>query len=411
MLSEAAAPARKRPSDELELSIVMPCLNEVRTLETCIRKAHRSLEEHGVRGEIIVADNGSTDGSQRLARRLGARVVPIPERGYGAALAGGIAAARGRYVLMADSDDSYDLRTVQPFVEQLRQGHELVMGNRFRGGIAPGAMPLLHRYLGNPGLTLLARVLFGSPFGDVYCGQRAFTREAFHRLGLQAKGMEFALEMVVKATLFGLRTQEVPVTLSPDGRDRAPHLRTWRDGWRSLRLFLQHSPRWLLVYPGLVLLLAGLGAGGWLLSAGATGAALGLGLLASGGAVAAGFQGLLLGAVGALALPRPQGAPPRPVFGRSLEVGLALAAALTVGSGGALIAGADTTAAHLVAPAVLLMSLAGQAAVTGLFLHVLRPRLLDPQGPTVEPSAAAARPPARIPTAAGEPSRTASRAA
>ena len=243
----------------------MPCLNEVQTLEPCINKALGFLARYGIAGEVIVADNGSTDGSRELAARLGARVVPVAARGYGAALAGGFEAARGRYIIMGDSDDSYDFSEMMPIVEKLRQGYDLVMGNRFRGGIAPGAMPPLHRYFGNPGLTSIGRIFFRSPVRDFYCGQRGFTRAAAGAMDLRATGMEFALEMVVKATMLGLRVTEVPVTLSKDGRDRPPHLRSWRDGWRSLRFFLLYSPRWLFLYPGALLMLLGTATGVWLL--------------------------------------------------------------------------------------------------------------------------------------------------
>jgi glycosyltransferase involved in cell wall biosynthesis len=205
-------------TDAPELSIVMPCLNEAETLATCIRKAKGFLERHGIDGEVIVADNGSTDGSRAIAGTLSARVVPVSERGYGAALQGGIAAARGRYVIMGDADDSYDFAELMPFVEKLREGYDLVMGNRFRGGIRPGAMPPLHRYLGNPVLTGIGRLLFRSPCGDFHCGLRGFRKQAIEQLHLQTTGMEFASEMVVKATLMGLRMTEVPTTLSPDGR-------------------------------------------------------------------------------------------------------------------------------------------------------------------------------------------------
>ena len=248
---------------DLELSVVMPCLNEAETLEMCVEKAMRAMREAGIAGEVIVADNGSTDGSQAIATRLGARVVPVTARGYGNALMGGITAARGRYVLMGDADDSYDFLGLAAFVERLRAGDELVMGNRFRGGIKPGAMPKLHRYLGNPVLTGIGRLFFKSPSGDFHCGLRAFSKEAILRLDLRTTGMEFASEMVVKATLHGLRIGEVPTTLSPDGRSRPPHLRSWRDGWRHLRFLLLFSPRWLFLYPGLLLMLAGTLVAAW----------------------------------------------------------------------------------------------------------------------------------------------------
>jgi len=235
-----------------ELTILMPCLNEAETLAVCVRKAQGFLTRAGVDGEVLVADNGSTDGSQAIAEANGARVVPIAERGYGSALLGGIRAARGRYVIMGDSDDSYDFSRLDAFIEKLRSGYQLVMGNRFRGGIAPGAMPPLHRYLGNPVLTTVGRVFFRSPCGDFHCGLRGFDRDAILNLDLQAPGMEFASEMVVKATIAKLRMAEVPTTLSPDGRSRPPHLRSWRDGWRHLRFLMLFSPRGLFLYPGAV---------------------------------------------------------------------------------------------------------------------------------------------------------------
>jgi glycosyltransferase involved in cell wall biosynthesis len=249
----------------IELSIVMPCLNESRTLATCIRKAQTTMEQLGIRGEVIIADNGSTDGSQSLAEGLGARVVPIQERGYGSALRGGIAAARGKFVIMGDSDDSYDFTQLSDFLNKLNDGYDLVMGNRFHGGIRPGAMPFLHQFLGNPVLSGLGRLFFGCPVGDFQCGLRGFRKDAIDRLELQTTGMEFSTEMVVKATLFKLNIVEIPTTLSPDGRDRAPHLRTWRDGWRYLRFLLLYSPRWLFLYPGMILLLLGTAVCAWLL--------------------------------------------------------------------------------------------------------------------------------------------------
>jgi glycosyltransferase involved in cell wall biosynthesis len=243
---------------EPELSIVMPCLNEAETLAVCIRKARGFLQSHDVAGEILVADNGSTDGSRDIARAEGARVIEVPERGYGAALMAGIQAAEGHYVVMGDADDSYDFARLTPFMEKLRDGFDLVMGNRFLGGIAPGAMPPLHRYLGNPVLSFVGKLFFKSPVGDFHCGLRGFRRKAILSLNLRAPGMEFASEMVVKATLRRLRITEVPTTLSPDGRSRAPHLRSWRDGWRHLRFLLIFSPRWLFLYPGLTLIISGL---------------------------------------------------------------------------------------------------------------------------------------------------------
>jgi len=251
----------------LELTILMPCLNEAETIQICVRKAMGFLQKANISGEVVVADNGSTDGSQALAQSCGARIIAIPMRGYGAALQGGIQGARGKYIVMADADDSYDFTALEPFVEQLRNGYDLVMGNRFRGGIKPNAMPPLHKYLGNPVLTGIGRLFFRAPCGDFHCGLRGFRREAILSLGLTSSGMEFASEMVVKATLRKLRITEVPTTLSPDGRSRAPHLRSWRDGWRHLRFLLLFSPVWLFFYPGLALLLFGVVGMAWLLPA------------------------------------------------------------------------------------------------------------------------------------------------
>jgi glycosyltransferase involved in cell wall biosynthesis len=242
-----------------ELTILMPCLNEAATIASCIAKARGFLERTGINGEVLIADNGSDDGSRELAQRAGARVVEVAERGYGAALAGGIAAARGRYVIMGDADDSYDFGRLDGFVAKLRDGYPLVMGNRFRGGIRKGAMPFLHRYIGNPVLTFVGRLLFRARVGDFHCGLRGFDREAVSSLQLRTTGMEFASELVVKASLAGWRITEIPTTLSPDGRGRPPHLRSWRDGWRHLRFLLLFSPRWLFLYPGLALLSAGIG--------------------------------------------------------------------------------------------------------------------------------------------------------
>ena len=252
-------------ADAYELTILMPCLDEAETLARCIDKAQRFLARSDVRGEVLIADNGSTDGSQEIARTCGARVIAVPSKGYGSAVIAGICEARGRYVIMGDSDDSYDFSALDPFVEKLRAGCQLVMGNRFRGGILSGAMPPLHRYLGNPVLTMIGRTFFGSPCGDFQCGLRGFDRGAILALDLQAHGMEFASEMVIKATIRGLRIAEVPTTLSPDGRSRPPHLRTWHDGWRHLRFLLLFSPRWLFLYPGATLFVAGVMGMLWLI--------------------------------------------------------------------------------------------------------------------------------------------------
>jgi glycosyltransferase involved in cell wall biosynthesis len=237
-----------------ELTILMPCLNEAETLAVCIRKAQAYLERAGINGEVLIADNGSTDGSQAIAEGLGARVVPVPQRGYGAALGAGIQAAHGRFIIMGDSDDSYDFSQLDAFVEQLRGGADLVMGNRFKGGIARNAMPPLHRYFGNPVLSTIGRVFYRTPIGDFHCGLRGFSRSAILGLKLNTPGMEFASEMVIRATLMGLKVSEVPTVLSPDGRSRPPHLRSWRDGWLHLKLLLTFAPYWLFYYPGLVLL-------------------------------------------------------------------------------------------------------------------------------------------------------------
>jgi glycosyltransferase involved in cell wall biosynthesis len=253
-----------RTTETIELSVVMPCLNEARTVCVCIAKAIRALESLGVVGEVIVADNGSTDGSQEIAAAAGARVVHVPRRGYGVALQGGIAAARGRYVLIGDADDSYDFSRIEEFVAHLRAGYDLVMGNRFRGGIRPGAMPWHHRYLGNPILTGLLNLFFRAKIGDAHCGMRAFRKDAIERLGLVTPGMEFASEMVVKAAMQGIRISEVPVVLYRDGRDRPPHLRSFRDGWRHLRFLLLYCPLWLFLIPAGLLLASGLGLMIWL---------------------------------------------------------------------------------------------------------------------------------------------------
>ncbi len=242
----------------MELTVVMPCLNEAETVATCVRKAMGFLSASGISGEVLVADNGSTDGSQALATEAGARVVPVSDKGYGNALMGGIVAARGKYIIMGDADDSYDFTNLMPFVEELRKGANLVMGNRFAGGIAPGAMPPLHKYLGNPVLSFIGRLFFRSKIGDFHCGLRGFNRDSVMALNLQATGMEFASELVVKAALYGQHVTEVPTTLAKDGRSRPPHLHRWRDGWRHLRFLLLFSPRWLFFLPGLALLIAGL---------------------------------------------------------------------------------------------------------------------------------------------------------
>lgn len=241
-----------------ELTIVMPCLNEAETLATCIKKAQSFFKKEQVNGEIVIADNGSTDGSQKIAEDLNARVVSIPEKGYGSALKGGIHAAKGKYVIMGDADDSYDFNNLLPYLTKLREGNDLVMGNRFKGGIKKGAMPFLHKYLGNPVLSFIGRLFYDIKIGDFHCGLRGFSKEAFIKMNLKTTGMEFASEMIVKASLINLTIAEVPTILSKDGRTRPPHLNTWEDGWRHLRFLLLYSPKWLFFYPGILLMLLGI---------------------------------------------------------------------------------------------------------------------------------------------------------
>lgn len=257
--------AESGPPNAPELSVVLPCLNEEATVAVCIEQVRQTLEAHSISGEIIVADNGSTDKSRGIAQGMGARVVLVENRGYGSALMGGINAARGKYVVMGDADCSYDFSQIPVFLERLRSGYELVMGNRFEGAIRPGAMSSLHKYFGNPLLSGIGRFFFRSPCGDFHCGLRGFTKAAYERMRLRTTGMEFASEMIVKASLFKLLVCEVPITLSPDSRNRRSHLRSWHDGWRHLRFLLLYSPRWLFFYPGLALLFAGCAAALWLL--------------------------------------------------------------------------------------------------------------------------------------------------
>ena len=328
-----------------ELTVLMPCLDEAETIAICIEKARGYMERRGISGEVLIADNGSTDGSQAIAESHGARVVPVPKKGYGSALLGGILAAKGQYVIMGDADDSYDFSELDNFIEKLREGYALVMGNRFKGGIKPGAMPPLHRYLGNPVLTGFGRLFFKSPLGDFHCGLRGFNREAIENLGLTSSGMEFASEMVVKATLQDLRIAEVPTTLSPDGRTRAPHLRSWRDGWRHLRFLLLFSPRWLFLYPGASLMALGLLSMIWLLPGPRHLGGLTLDvhtLVYSAAAIVCGFQAVAFAlftkiyAIDAGLLPRD----PRIVkLGElfSLEIGLVVGTVLLLGGLGASI--------------------------------------------------------------------------
>ena len=265
LTSEGTQPARTDPSHSVEVSVVIPCLNEANSLAFCVDKAVNAFRAAGLCGEVVVADNGSTDGSIQIAEEHGARVIRVAERGYGAALRAGIAGSRGSFIIMGDADDSYDFSDVPRFVEKLREGNDIVMGNRFRGEIKPGAMPPLHKYFGNPGLTALLNTLFHTHIGDGYCGMRGFTRSLYDRLDLRSSGMEFALEMIIKSGQIGARIAEIPIILWPDKRGRAPHLRSFRDGWRSLRFMLLYAPNWLFLLPGAALMASGLFLVLWLL--------------------------------------------------------------------------------------------------------------------------------------------------
>jgi glycosyltransferase involved in cell wall biosynthesis len=396
-----ASPSLPQPSsqlrllpreDEIELTLLMPCLDEARTIGTCVEKARRFLEEHGVSGEVLVADNGSRDGSPEIAEQHGARVIVVDERGYGAALAGGIAAARGRFVIMGDSDDSYDWGGLMPFLERLRTGDQLVMGNRFLGRIERGAMPLLHRYLGNPVLTAVGRRFFGSACGDFYCGLRGFARTAAERMELRSNGMEFALEMLVKAELLDMRVSEVPVVLSPDGRGRRSHLRTWRDGWRSLRFFLLYSPRWLFLYPGLCLMAFGGALGAWIQPGPRAVGAIHLDvhtLLYASAAVSVGFQlvvfflfGKLMAIVTGLHPPSPTATRMMRTFGleHGLALGLVLALSGLAGSLRVALGWARSSFGSLdplevmptAIPSALLLTLGFQVICSSFYLSLLK---------------------------------------
>ncbi len=381
-----------RQEEPLELSVVMPCLNEAETLATCIRKAQRAIADANIAGEVIVADNGSTDRSIEIAEQLGARVVRVNAKGYGNALMGGIAASRGQFIVMGDADDSYDFGHIPRFVEQLRRGSDLVMGNRFRGGIQKGAMPALHRYFGNPALTRLGRLFFRNRnVGDFYCGLRGFRKQAYERMGLRTTGMEFATEMVVKATLLKMRVAEVPTTLSPDGRSRPPHLRTWRDGWRTLRFFLLYSPRWLFLYPGLVLMLMGTLLGAWLLPASQTVGRVTFDvhtLLYAAVFVLLGFQAISFAVFTKLFAISEGLLPPDPTLDKAfryitLEVGLVVGALfILLGLGVSIYAVGFWRSQHfgaldyaqtmrLVIPASLFLTLGVQAVFASFFLSVL----------------------------------------
>jgi len=389
----------------LELTILMPCLDEAETIAACIGKANTFLLRTGTAGEVLVADNGSTDGSQEIARSLGARVVPVAVAGYGAALLGGIRAARSTYVIMGDSDDSYDFSQLDLFLERLRRGHQLVMGNRFLGGIQPGAMPPLHRYLGNPVLTTIGRLFFQSACRDFHCGLRGFSRDAILDLDLQGTGMEFASEMVVKATVGGLRITEVPTVLWPDGRSRPPHLRSWRDGWRHLRFLLLFSPRWLFLYPGLAMALAGLAMTVWLLPAPRRVGGITLDihtLLYSSVLMLIGGQSMLFWAFAKIHGVRERIVPSDPWFDgiigiATVERGLAAAAALlAAGIGLGAVALGSWTDGHygplspsevmrFVIPSATLMLLASQVFFGVFFLSVLGITATRPAQPLQEP--------------------------
>jgi glycosyltransferase involved in cell wall biosynthesis len=374
---------RALEAEACELTILMPCLDEAETVGTCVAKGVDYLARSGIQGEVLVVDNGSRDGSPDIARGAGARVVHERRRGYGNALLAGIAAARGRYVIMGDADDSYDFSALDPFMEKLRAGDELVIGNRFTGGIAPRAMPALHRYLGNPVLSGIGRLFYRSPVRDFHCGLRGFRRDAIRALGLSCEGMEFASEMVVRATVEKLAIGEVPATLSPDGRNRPPHLRTFRDGWRHLRFLLLFSPRWLFLYPGLALMIGGIATMLWLLQGPRIHS-----LLYSGAAIVCGFQAVAFAilakvfAINARLLP----ADPRIQRFTSLiriEVGMTLGLLLLLGGlGGAAYAlglwgqasfGAldPVMTMRVVAPSVTALILGAQVVFSSFFLGVL----------------------------------------
>jgi glycosyltransferase involved in cell wall biosynthesis len=375
----------------VEISIVMPCLNESETLATCIQKAQRAIEESGLSAEIVVADNGSSDGSQVIARELGARVVDVTRKGYGSALIGGIDAARGRFVVMGDADDSYDFTAIAPLIEKLREGCDLVVGNRFAGGIAPGAMPWAHRWVGNPVLTFISRVFFHTPVRDMHCGLRGFQKKAYEEMHLRATGMEFASEMVIKASLRRMRIAEVPVTLRPDGRSRPPHLRTWRDGWRHLRFMLLFSPRWLFLYPGLAMF--GLGI---VLSALLVAGPLRIGavrldvhtLLVAGFLSLLGYQLVLFAVFTKIFAIRAGFHPPHPLLQRifdyvTLEVGLLAGSLMAVVGLVALVAAVaswgmvgfgsldPSRTMREVIPAVVLLALGTQTVFASFFISIL----------------------------------------
>lgn len=385
------APLSLNTSEDIQLSVVMPCLNESATVGTCVSKALETMRRSGIRGEVVVADNGSTDGSPQIALDHGARVIKVETRGYGSALRAGIAAARGEFILMGDADDSYDFTQLPAFLHKLEEGYDLVMGNRFQGQILAGAMPPLHRYLGNPVLTGIGRLFFKSPLGDFHCGLRAFRKQVIESLQLRTMGMEFASEMIVKAARFGLRVTEIPTTLSPDGRNRAPHLRTWHDGWRHLRFLLLYSPRWLFLYPGIALLLLGISISVWLLPGPRTVGAVGFDvdtMLFAAMAILIGFQSILFAtfskvfAISEGLLPQDERL--NRLFAYvTLEVGLVVGFLLVLCGGGAWIFSLEYWRIHhfgpldpektlrIVIPGVVFFTLGFQIILSSFFLSVL----------------------------------------
>jgi glycosyltransferase involved in cell wall biosynthesis len=385
-----ASPIPEAPA-VVEVSIVMPCLDEVETLAACIAMARQAIEKGGYLAEIIVADNGSSDGSQLVAREMGVRVVDVHKKGYGSALIAGIDAATGRFVVMGDADASYDFSAIAPLIAKLRDGYDLVVGNRFLGGIQPGAMPWSHQWFGNPVLTRISRIFFHAPVGDTHCGLRAFTKDAYERMRLRATGMEFASEMVIKASLKGMRISEVPVVLRPDGRSRPPHLRTWRDGWRHLRFMLLFSPRWLFLYPGLALLI-----GGFVLSGLLVVGPLRIGgvrldihtLLVAGFLSLLGYQLVLFAVFTKMFAIREGFHPPHPALQTllryvTLEVGLLAGALMALGGFVALILAVvswqsvgfgnlnPSTTMREVIPAVVLLALGTQTIFASFFISIL----------------------------------------
>ncbi len=383
--------AETTPPASVEISIVMPCLNEAETLAACIHKAQQAIDEGGLAAEIIVADNGSTDGSQVIAKELGARVVHVGRKGYGSALIGGIDAARGRFVIMGDADDSYDFTAIAPLIAKLREGYDLVVGNRFLGGIERGAMPWSHRWVGNPVLTFISRVFFHTPVGDAHCGLRAFSKDAYERMRLRATGMEFASEMVIKASLRHMRIAEVPVTLRPDGRSRPPHLRTWRDGWRHLRFMLLFSPRWLFLYPGIALFVVGVVLSAVLIPGPLRVGSVGLDihtLLVAGFLALLGYQLVLFAVFTKIFAVRAGFHPPHPLLEKifqyvTLEVGLGAGTLMALAGLVALVAAVVSWGAvgfgHLdprqtmreVIPAVVLLAIGTQTVFASFFISIL----------------------------------------